>query len=460
MKNFKNYIAWVALIALIFTSCSKEDVPGPSPDSNDVATLSFGPVVNDMLNKAALTKQTQESDIPECSEDAPAFAQISLDYGNPATTIDVVVPILSDENGLFTAYDDALEIPIPSGETTVSVTLNTFAVWNDVGGSPGEVIWLAPITGSEYADFVTQSLPFSWDLRAGSKTYTNVDVLCYDDRDVNLYGYQFFDITPVPLIEFCIFGNYCTESGRHYPASYSVDIWEWADGQKGNQLYDDVTSEVMDDNGTSYADPLCVFLPDREGQDEYFVEIFLLDTDEYDGPNRVILSGVITDDEIKSFFNGDNLDYYHFQFGCDEGTPPPFQDPEDEAKHYKACVKSLDDTYAIGFAYLRLQGTSLTATVLAANVAAGEEHPQHIHENASCDDYGDVFWALDYEGGDYPVADANGFVNYTRDFTLTADQAANADFGNRTVVLHGVNVDDNYELMQPIACGEFSLLEY
>lgn len=464
MRNFKCYLTGIAVLALLFSSCSKEEVSsGQNQSSDEVAVLTFAPTLIDMLNKAALKQEA--SGLPECSDTEPAYASISLTYGSgeAQTDVDVTVEISKDDNGYFTLYDDMLEIPIPSGETTVPVTLNDFWVYNDTPDAmnpeaPGTLIWMAPKSGSEYASFVDNPLPLSWDLRAGSKTYTDVEVLCFDNREVNLYGYQFFDITPIPLIKFCLFGNFCTESGRHYPASYSVDVWEWADGQQGDQLYNDVTSEVMMDNGEYYADPLCFFLPDREGQDEYYFEITLLDVEgQYDGPDRVILSGVITDDEIKNFYNGDNLDYYHFQFGCDDGTPPPFSDPEDTAKHYKACIKSLDnDSYAIGFAYLSLKGTALEAIVLAANVEPNKAHPQHVHENASCGDYGGVFWPLELEGGGFPTADDMGFITYKRDFVLTSTEAANANFADRTVVLHGKMVDGSYMAGEPIACGEFS----
>ncbi|MFD1096377.1 hypothetical protein [Salegentibacter chungangensis] len=458
MKKLKKSLSALVIATMLFTSCSKDETSiAEEPVSDQVAVLTLGPVLNDVLNRNALRQQS----VPDCSEAAPAHAQISFVYGDSNTPVDIVVDILSDENGLFTAYDEALEIPVASGETTVSVSLTDFVVWDDDNGSPGNVIWVAPKEGSEYAQFVDEPLDKTWELRAGTKTYTDVEVICFDNRDANLYGYQFFTITPVPLIEFCMFGNYCPPSGRHYPASYSVSVWEYADGEVGDQIYEDLVSELQMENGEYYADPLCFALPDREGQDEYYVEIFLLDAEgQYDGPDRVILSGVITDDEIKTFYNGDNLDYYHFQFGCGDDGPPPFNDPTVEAKHYKACIKSLDDTYAVGFAYLMLKGTELKTTVLAANLEANKMHPQHIHQNASCDDYGGVFWPLELEGGGFPTADADGILTYQRTFALTAQQAANANFADRTVVLHGKTVNGNYEAGQPVACGEFSILTY
>ena len=461
MKRINQYLAFFALFALILTGCSKDD-PGTSdaPASSETATLQLGPLLNDSATRAFLKQE--EQDTPECSGEDPGFAQLSIVYG-PDNTVkeNIIVEIKEDDQGLFTAYSEDLELPIPAGETTVSVTLTKFVVWTNVGGSPGSVIWVAPIEGSEYADFVDQPVGanFTFDLRAGSKNYVNVDVICYDDRDVNLYGYQFFTITPIPLIEFCLFGNYCTPEGRHFVASYNVDVFESNDGAKGDLIYSR-PNVVEGDGSDAYADPLCFFLPDRPDVDdnveEYYFEITLLsDTPGYNGPDVEIANGPITVAEIKLFF-GENgtLDYYHFQYGCDDGVPPPFGGPE--TKRYKACIKYLDsDDEIAGFAYLSLDGSILTASTSLVGLEQDEMHPQHIHENASCGDYGPVAIPLDFADDTYPYADIvvgpSVFLNYSE--VIPGVVLSNLE--DRTVVVHGKTVDGIYEPMVPVACGEF-----
>lgn len=460
MKDFKKILAFSAIFALIMVGCSKEEPGGVNSPDSETAILQLGPMLNDGATRAATKQEAQE--LPECSDEEPGFAQISIIYG-PDDTVkeDIIVPILSDDQGLFTAYSEELELPIPSGETTVSVTVTEFVVWTNDGGSPGEVIWVAPIEGSEFADFVDQPVGpnFTFELRAGSKNYVNVDVICYDDRDVNLYGYQFFTITPIPLIEFCIFGNFCTPEGRHYVASYSVNVYESNDGEKGDPIYSDLENNVEGEGSDAYADPLCFFLPDRldvdDNEEEYYVEIFLLpDTPGYNGGGELIAEGPISIAEIKLFY-GENgtLDYYHFQYGCDDGVPPPFGRPE--AKRYKACLKYLDsDDEVAGFAYLSLDGTTLQAVTSIFGLTPGEMHPQHIHENASCGDYGGVAIALDYNEGGFPVSEIfNGvpFLNYAE--TIPGVFLPNLE--DRTVVVHGKMVDGEYVAGEPVACGEF-----
>ena len=462
MKKINHYLAFCAIFALILTGCSKdESAVNNGADSSETAVLQLGPLLSNFETRAVTKQEVQET--PECSDEAPGFAQLSIIYG-PDDTVkeDIVIPILSDDQGLFTAYSEDLELPIPAGETTVAVTLTKFVVWTDDGGVPGDVIWVAPIEGSEYEDYVDQPVGpnFTFNLRAGSKNYVNVDVLCYDNRDVNLYGYQFFDITPIPLIKFCIFGNYCTPEGRHYVASYSVNVWESVDGEKGDPIYTELENVIEGEGNDASSAPLCFFLPDYQdvddNEEEYYVEITILsDTPGYEGPDVVIAEGPITVTEIKLFF-GENgtLDYYHFQYGCDEGVPPPFGEPE--TKRYKACVKYLDsDDNVAGFAYLSLDGTTLTASTSFVGLEPNEMHLQHIHENASCDDYGAIAIPLDFADGTFPYADIfvgpSVFLNYSE----VIPDVVLPNLEDRTVVVHGKMVDGEYVPGEPVACGEF-----
>ena len=338
MRILKTYMAFVAIALFLFTSCSKEESSEVSGDvSSDSATLFLGPVLDDFNN---LNRQQVDQDIPECSDDDPAFAQIILTYGDDNTPVQVVVPISEDENGLFTLYDDELEIPIPDGETTVSVTLTDFIVWNDVGGEPGIPIWVAPKDGSEYAKFVSDPLSNEFTLRAGSKNYVNVDVICYDDRDVNLYGYQFFDINPIPLTKFCVFANFCiTPNGRDYVANYSLDLYLYSGEVAENNpmtdmslytaLYTDEMPVTGVDGDAYYAEPLCLAIPEGEdGNQPYlYYTITLEDWVGYYGDAADFSqSGYLTWNQIQELLNydgnDDTVDYLHFFLNCPGGGDP------------------------------------------------------------------------------------------------------------------------------------------
>ncbi|MBZ9729115.1 hypothetical protein LB467_05405 [Salegentibacter sp. JZCK2] len=450
MKNFRNYFTGIAIVAMLFASCSKDETAGEPQVGDEMAAISLGAVLNDFIRNQDALKQS----IPECSEDAPMYARVILthDMGEE----DVVVPINFDGTTYFTDYDEDLAIPIPANQTTTSVSLTDFWVYAVEPGESTMPIWVAPKVGSEYQNFVNNALPLNFDLRAGSKKYVDVEVLCFDDRDVNLYGYQFFDLVPTPLIKFCLFGNFCpSEDGRHYVAGYSVNVWSGSDNT-GDQLYTDVMNDVTMDEGTGdyYSDPLCFFLPDTDGVDTYYFEITLENTTEYssDEAGEIVLSGSITDDEIRMFYNEETgaMDYYHFSYGCGDDNPPPFTDPRVTTKRYKACLYEVGDTDAFGFSYLSLVGNQLTAQTWVPYMESNATTPQHIHENAYCADAGGVVWPLNLMDGSYPQSDGSGALYYSRTWTVSADDIA--DLGNladRTVNLHD-DADGSI-----ISCGEY-----
>lgn len=324
MKNFKLNIAYLAIFVMIFASCSKEEAGVQNLDP-EKATLSFGALLNDLsANRAANKNHLGFLDgVPECSEGTADYVVIGLSLdgeniewanGEERLRVELV-------NGqLFTEEDSELQLDPDE------YVLEYFAVYNE----SGTIIWLAPRGGDDddLSSFVDNALPLSIDLRAGVKKYVEVDVLCYDDRFVNEYGYLFFEINENEAIKFCIFGNYCDDDGRHYPASYSVSVWS-GNSSSGTALYTDVAN-VTDtyDNGDAYAEPVCFALPDTEGENEYYFEITLLNSDAYgDVTEEVIRSGVITDAEVRAMYGEDEDDntteYYHFREGnCNMGDVP------------------------------------------------------------------------------------------------------------------------------------------
>ncbi|SHG33398.1 hypothetical protein SAMN05444483_10941 [Salegentibacter echinorum] len=350
MKRIKHYLMYMAVLSLVMVSCSKEEnqeIGG----NDDVATLSFGAVINDMISKNPATKQALE-ELPECSEEAPAYVHVVLtgpeNVGTMASPVMVDVnPTPGDFDGdgndeYFTEYSSDLEL-MPG-----SYSLDYFAVYD----ADDNLIWVAPASGSDMADWVDMALPMDIELGAGVKKYVDVNVLCFDDRMVNQYGYLFFDIIGTEAIEFCIFGNICGENGRHAVADYSVNIWSGTDNT-GAVLYADVENNVDTNNdGDEYADPLCFFLPDREGEDNYYIEISI------DG--EVVRSGSFTDATVKGLFDGeDNVDYYHFFEGCSSsdtpnifgdnggnGGPPPVIDEDTEIYIYFDSSGSMNSTLA------------------------------------------------------------------------------------------------------------------
>ena len=339
MKNLKRFMGIVTVFAMLFTSCSKED-ENIMEDPSGKATLSFGAVLNDLVQNKSAFKQAV-GDIPSCSADAPAYVDVVLTtptggavVGTLANPLRVNVnPNPGDFDGdgedeYFT--DESASLELEAG----TYRLQYFTVLN----AAGEVIWAAPISGRSMANFVDQSLPFNFVLDAGVKQYIDVEVLCFEDRLVNEYGYLFFDIEKVEAFEFCFFANFCTPDGRHYPAAYSVDI-----SVDGQALYSGVMNTVgignendpYNDNDP-YADPLCFVLPNlaqyADGEEYIDYTITLMDWEGvYGDVEQVQMSGSLSRAEIMANYVGDDdVNYQHFRFGCGDDDEQPAPDVDND----------------------------------------------------------------------------------------------------------------------------------
>lgn len=314
MKNLKLCIASLLVFALAFTSCSKDE---SHVDSSEKATLSFGAIVNDLMNKSGAKQSI--GDLPACSDDTPNHVRIVLMQGDSEVVGTEAEPHRVDlvAGQLFTQEDPALQLD-PG-----TYSLAHFSVYN----AAGDLIWIAPRAGSDLAPFVDVSLPITINLGAGVKKYVDVPVLCFDDREVNEYGYLFFELDTNEAYELCFFANYCDDDGRHYSANYSLDLWLGTDNT-GSALYSDLTPETgVDNNGDFYARPVCVALPVNEDPDEDYIyyEATLMDWDEnYGTVTPIVLSGTLSRSDIEANFRPNmTVEYEHLRFNCEgQGEEP------------------------------------------------------------------------------------------------------------------------------------------
>ena len=309
MKSIKIYLSFLAMFALLFTSCSKDE--DGVTNNSDKATLSLGALVEDLAAKSS-NKQSAITDMPDCSDEQAAYVEIVLERGGNEVVGTTEEPYRVNlvAGQVFTEEDAALEL-IPG-----SYSLTHFSVYS----ATGNLLWLAP-RGGALAAFVSNSLPLDIELGAGVKKYVDVSVLCYDNRDVNEYGYQFFELDINEAFEFCFFANFCTPDGRHYPARYAVDI-----SINGNTIYEGVENNVgRDENGDLFADALCFALPNlaEYGDNEDYIDytITLLDwtgePDAYGDVEPMVISGSLSRADVMANFSGsDDVNYEHFRFGC------------------------------------------------------------------------------------------------------------------------------------------------
>lgn len=322
MKKTKLLTGFFLTAILLFSSCSKEDES--LNVEKEKAYLSFQTLLNDLRQK----QQNKQANFntPECTDGIPAYVEIILTHGDVDVVGSETTPFrlnlnsnAPDINGdgapdYFTEEHAILELE-PG-----TYLLEYFTVLD----ADGNVLWIAPMDNNQPGgidDMVEYSLPLAINLGPGVKKYQNVEVVCFDDRNVNQYGYLFFELNGYQLIEFCIFGNYCDETGRHQDfVFYEVDVWKFsgnAFSPKGELLHENLQNAVdiadFEDSSDAFSYPVCFTLPDGPGLDEYYIEISLTDM----GPEDILIrSGLISDVDVRNQFQDDGtIEYYHFREG-------------------------------------------------------------------------------------------------------------------------------------------------
>lgn len=309
MKTFHSSLWFVLISLFLLSACSKDPETISPKDSEELVNLSLN--LNILgLEKMALTKQ-EAPDFPKCSLDSPFYIEIILSQGDNDLVGDPTEPFRIDlvSDQLFTK--DVPEMRLPPG----LYYLNYCAVYSEAGN----LLCMAPTSDSPMAVFSEAPMPMSINLAAGSKPFPDIPVVCYDDRDVNQFGYVLFDVQPVILRQFCFFANYCRDSGRHYPAKYSVDI------TMGDEILfsEEINTTGKDDNGQYYADPICFTLPEITAYnlDEEYIDytLKLLVWDEvYSLDQEFEINGSLSRADIIANLNGeDQVEYEHFFFNCD-----------------------------------------------------------------------------------------------------------------------------------------------
>ncbi|HET8854605.1 MAG TPA: hypothetical protein VFM60_01665, partial [Salinimicrobium sp.] len=292
--------------------CSSNDDKGLEEAEGKV-NLSFGPILQDLM-----TGQQRQANT--CAGAVPAFAEIivSQDGQMVAGTFQdpLRIEFLQDENGAYYT-ENTPELSLDQG---VGV-LEYFSILDE----NENIIWLAPKADvSGVSTFVKNPLPMEITLDVSGPQYVGVEVVCYDKTQADAYGFTLVT-SDIQGIEFCIFGNYCDENGRHAEAiQYEVSAWTYSGdpaAPRGINLYENEMSPLdIEDNAdgtsTEIARPLCLNLPDGEGEDQYYLEIY------YGGD--LIRSGVITDAQVKDLYVGeDRMDYFHFREGnCNLADSP------------------------------------------------------------------------------------------------------------------------------------------
>ncbi len=309
MKNFKLSVVCVAIFAMLFTSCSKDEAEMSSTDPETVQ-LTFRSLLN------SFNQQNKQSDM-ECREVEPAYVMLGWSTAEDAEESDydlVEVGLVNNGGSWETTYSE--ELAVPAG----TYYLQHFAVY-DAGD---QVLWVAPREGGAFEPEVSDALPMTIELAAGTKPYIDVDVLCYYAREEAAYGYPFFDFDVIEVENsYCVFINYCDdETGREYPAYFNIDVYTDAAMTDEVELSSDTNTITMEGEWPS-ASVLCFALPDL-GDDTYYARVTVMDHEDLDYSAD---AGDYYDFEITqasiTALAAEEPAYHHIRMGCEDESSTP-----------------------------------------------------------------------------------------------------------------------------------------
>ena len=191
MKNILIFIFAVSL----FASCKKEEV----------AEVSTQEVVFNGIDTGSGQKS---SDADPCEN---AFA----DYAKVVIDNNIYRPAVFYIGGV--AFTQAIKL-VP-GEYTIE----EFILYND-NGTPANrdddfIVKASPLSGSTYANFVNSPLAFTFDVEAFKKAEIPVEVLCFDEKEYELFGFNWFAMTEITVKEQVFFGDICIDDITGYENS-------------------------------------------------------------------------------------------------------------------------------------------------------------------------------------------------------------------------------------------------
>jgi len=165
--------------------------------------------------------------------------------------------------------------------------IDEFMLIND-NGTPNDtdddyIVKAAPLAGAEFAEFVNTPLAFSFDVEGFKKAEVNVEVLCFEEKDYESFGFSWFAMTGITVREQVFFGDFCAK----HPAEYVGSLYDQqANGVQLDMpaifridVYKNETFIKSYDNTAWFGEgePLKVQYPDHDNAEDAFAfELFIL----------------------------------------------------------------------------------------------------------------------------------------------------------------------------------------
>ena len=213
------------------------------------------------------------------STDADPCGNALADYAKVTIDGDVYRPAVFYIDDV--AYTQAIKLE-PG-----NYSIDEFMLVND-NGTPNNtdddyIVKAAPLADAEFAEFVNTPLAFTFDVEGFKKAEVNIEVLCFEEKDYESFGFNWFAMTGITVREQVFFGDFCAKHPDEYvgslyneqangvqldmPAIFRIDVYK-------NEAF------IKSYDNTAWfgeGEPLKVQYPDHDNAEDAFAfELFIL----------------------------------------------------------------------------------------------------------------------------------------------------------------------------------------
>ncbi|HEY9113942.1 MAG TPA: hypothetical protein VIN10_04535, partial [Bacteroidales bacterium] len=196
-------IVYILLFVFAFSGCIKEE-PEP-PVINDNNQVVFAGITTDIGSK-------KSTDVVDCDKPDAIYAQVKIDDK-------IYRPLVFYVDGV--PYTQSIKLE-PGTHSVKEFMLmndnNTPEILDD-----DIIVSATPIKGSSYAVFVDKAVDFPFQVNAFAKTEVKIQVLCFEDADYQLFGFDWFALTEITVREQIFFGDICIDNLPDYEGSWYED---------------------------------------------------------------------------------------------------------------------------------------------------------------------------------------------------------------------------------------------
>jgi hypothetical protein len=178
-----------------------------------------------------------------------------------------------------------------------------------------------PMWDSEYAIFVNTPLgdpdmPIEFTIEEFEKNQFDIEVLCYIPADIDNFGFEWFEVTQITVLEQCFFGDICIDDIDLYGGSLYGPIIEVDEVAlfkivviRDDVEVDEFYNSIQGDNGLEIVSPLCLEYANYDLEDNNFeFQLWIYD---YDGDGfsyQYYYSWYLLNDEMIPSNNGEDVD--------------------------------------------------------------------------------------------------------------------------------------------------------